>query len=198
MSLTAPLLVAAYLIGSVPFAYLLARRWRGIDVRHVGSGNVGATNVFRSTNVAGGLIVMALDMGKGLAAVLIARGLDPSPVSTAAAGLAAIVGHVFPVWIGFRGGKGVATACGVFAVLAPAATIAASLLFIGTLWWTRYVSLGSLVASAALGPVAYLTSAPFPTVISAVLAAALIAGRHRGNLARLQSGTERRLGSGSL
>lgn len=188
------LLVIAYLIGSIPFAYLLTRRLAGIDVRRVGSGNVGAANVFRAAGPAGGLVVMALDMAKGLAAVLVARRMDPDPMSVAAAGLAAIVGHVFPLWIGFRGGKGVATACGVFAVLAPVATAAAALLFVCMLWWTRYVSVGSLVASAALGPVAYLTSAPAPTVISALLAAALIAGRHRSNLARLQSGTERRLG----
>ena len=147
------------------------------------------------------LVVRAVELGLPAVAVTDHGGLYGQPrfaKAASEAGLAAIVGHVFPVWIGFRGGKGVATACGVFAVLAPAATAAASLLFLGTLWWTRYVSVGSLVASAALGPVAYLTSAPFPTVISAVLAAALIAGRHRGNLARLQSGTERRLGSRSL
>lgn len=188
------LLLAAYLIGSIPFAYLLTRRLRGIDVRRVGSGNVGAANVFRTTGVSIGLTVMALDMAKGLGVVLIARRFDPSPISVSTVGLAAIVGHVFPVWIGFRGGKGVATACGVFAVLAPIATAAASLLFLGTLWLTRYVSLGSLVASAALGPVAYFTKAPVPTVVCAVLAAALIVGRHLGNLSRLHSGTERRIG----
>lgn len=188
------LLALAYLIGSIPFAYLLARRLRGIDVRRVGSGNVGAANVFRTTGAAGGLVVLMLDMAKGLTAVMLVRRLDADPVGMAAAGLAAIIGHIYPVWIGFRGGKGVATACGVFAVLAPAATAGALLLFAGTLWWTRYVSVGSLVASIALGPVAYFTHAPIPTVVGAMLAAVLIAARHRGNLSRLHAGTERRLG----
>ena len=188
------LVALAYCIGSIPFAYLLARRLRGIDVRRVGSGNVGAANVFRTTGAAGGLVVMVLDMAKGLTAVMLARRLDADPVGMAAAGLAAIVGHIYPVWIGFRGGKGVATACGVFAMLAPAATAGALLLFAGTLWWTRYVSVGSLVAAIALGPVAYFTHAPIPTVVGAILASVLIAARHRGNLSRLHAGTERRLG----
>ena len=183
-----------YLIGSIPFAYLLARRIGGIDVRLAGSGNVGAANVLRTTGVAGALVVVALDAGKGAATVLLARGLDGGAAVPAAAGLAAILGHIYPVWLRFRGGKGVATACGVFALLAPAAALISAALFVATVWWTRYVSLGSLAAATALAPAAYLTGAPLATVVAAIAAAAIVFERHRANLARLRGGTERRVG----
>ena len=187
-----PLIVLSYLLGSVPFAYLLARRG-GVDLRLSGSGNVGTTNVFRTTGLTTALTVMGLDILKGALAVWLSRALAADPAGQAASALAAILGHVYPCWIGFKGGKGVATACGAFAVLTPIAATCAGAVFVLTVWWTRYVSLGSLVASATLGPIGYLTGAPVPVVAGAVIAAAIIFERHRANLARLHAGTERRL-----
>ena len=186
--------VLGYLLGSLPFAYLLARRHAGIDLRRAGSGNVGAANVLRTTGVRVGLGAMALDVAKGAAAVLVAERLGTGPVGPTAAGLAAIAGHMYPVWLGFRGGKGVATTCGVFAILAPQAAAMAGLLFVTAVWWSRYVSVGSVVASVTLGPLAYLTHAPAPVVVGAVVAGAMIIERHRANVGRLLAGVERRIG----
>jgi glycerol-3-phosphate acyltransferase PlsY len=187
-------LVVGYLLGSIPFAYLLARRHRGIDLRLAGSGNVGAANLLRTTTKKIGVSAMALDMGKGIATVLVARQIEPGAAAPTVAGIAAVLGHIYPVWLGFKGGKGVATTCGVFAVLAPAATAAAGIVFIVTVWWTRYVSLGSVVASALLGPLAYLTGSPEITVIGALIVAAIVIERHRSNLGRVAAGIERRIG----
>ena len=141
------------------------------------------------------MLVAALDIAKGAASVLLAFRLSPEAAAPAAAGLAAIVGHVYPVWLRFRGGKGVATACGVFLVLAPFALVPAMMLFVLTVWATRYVSLGSVLASLALPAFAYATGSPGPAVIAACSAAVLILFRHQSNLMRLFAGTERRLGS---
>ena len=108
-----------YAIGSVPFALLLARRWGAPDLRTIGSGNLGAANVFRASGVTAGILVAALDITKGALSVTIARYVSDQAAAPAAAGLAAIIGHIYPLWLRFRGGKGVATACGVFAVLTP-------------------------------------------------------------------------------
>lgn len=189
-----PLLMAGYLVGSVPFAFLLARRLGGVDVRFAGSENVGAANVFRTTRVSVGLAVAALDVAKGSAAVLLAYRAGADVSLCAATGVSAVCGHVFPVWLKFRGGKGVAPACGAFAVLAPAATSVAIVVFVATVWLTRYVSLGSITASLLLGPLAYWIGAPQPVVVAAAMTALLVAYRHRSNLVRLQAGTERRFG----
>ena len=133
-------------------------------------------------------------MGKGIASVLVARQIEPGAAAPAVAGIAAVLGHIYPVWLGFKGGKGVATTCGVFAVLAPQATAVAGMLFLATVWWTRYVSLGSVVASAALGPLAYLTGSPETTVIAALIVGAVVIERHRTNLGRVANGVERRIG----
>jgi glycerol-3-phosphate acyltransferase PlsY len=188
------LLIAGYLLGSVPFAFLLTRRLRGVDLRRTGSGNIGATNVMRTAGVRTAIAVVVLDAFKGAAVVMLVGRTVPGIVAPAAAGVAAILGHIYPVWLRFRGGKGVATAFGVFAVLAPVGTILCFACFLGTVWVTRYVSLGSIVATMVLGPVAYLTDAPTPVVVAAVMTAALVVERHRSNLARLQAGTERRFG----
>lgn len=188
------LLIAAYLLGSVPFAFLLARRLRGVDLRRAGSGNVGATNVMRTAGARTAIAVAALDAVKGAAAVMLVDRAVPGFVVPAAAGIAAMLGHMYPVWLRFRGGKGVATAFGVFSVLAPLGAILCLLVFVGTVWATRYVSLGSMVGVLALGPCAYLTDAPMPVVVAALTAAALVIDRHRPNLLRLQAGTESRLG----
>src|SRR6185369_6660192 len=130
-----------YAVGSVPFAYLLARR-AGIDVRVAGSGNVGAANVLRTTGTPLGLTVMMLDIAKGAATVLAAYAGAGSSNSMAAAGAAAIVGHIYPVWLRFHGGKGVAVAAGVFGVLAPLATTVAASVFLLVVWTSRVISLG--------------------------------------------------------
>lgn len=183
-----------YLAGSVPFAFLLARR-AGIDVRVVGSGNVGAANVMRATGIGRAIAVMALDVAKGAAAVAIAQLTSGGAALAAMTGAAAIVGHIYPVWLRFHGGKGVAVAAGVFAVLAPMATAVAAVMFVVTVWATRYVSLGSVAATLALPPAAWLIGAPAGVVGAASGSAALILFRHRTNLRRLREGTERRIGA---
>jgi glycerol-3-phosphate acyltransferase PlsY len=183
-----------YLAGSVPFAFLLARR-AGIDVRIAGSGNVGATNVLRTAGAWRGVLVMALDVAKGAAAVLVAGAATGAAPVVALTGAAAVVGHIYPVWLRFHGGKGVAVAAGVFSILAPAATAIAASLFLVTVWLTRYVSLGSVAATLALPPAAWLAGAPRAVVLAAAATGALILFRHRANLRRLYSGTERRMGA---
>lgn len=184
--------VAGYTIGSLPLGYLAGRRWGGVDLRRVGSRNVGASNMYRVSGARLGVAVMLLDVAKGALAVLLTTLLlaDAAPVT---AGVAAVAGHVYPVWLRGRGGKGVATACGAFALLAPPATAVAALAFLVTVAVTRVVSTGSVVASAALPLTAALTGEASTIVWGSALTGALIVWRHRGNLARLARGTERRL-----
>src|SRR5438876_1557873 len=189
-------IVAAYLLGSIPFALILARRWGAVDLRRVGSGNLGAANVMRTSGIAAGVLVAVLDMAKGIAGVMIAAMLTShNTTAPAAAGVAAIVGHIYPVWVRFRGGKGVATACGVFSVLTPLAAPPAFALFLAVVWMTKYISLGSLIASIALPPLAYLTGSSAAAVGAACAASAIIVLRHRSNVERLRAGTERRIGA---
>jgi glycerol-3-phosphate acyltransferase PlsY len=188
-------IVAAYLLGSIPFALILARRWGGSDLRLVGSGNLGAANVMRASGVAAGVLVAALDVAKGAAGVWLAERLSSGPALPAAAGFAAIIGHIYPVWLRFRGGKGVATACGVFAVLTPLALPPAIAVFAAVVWLTKYVSLGSVLATLALPPIAYALGSSAPAVVAALASATIIVFRHRSNVARLRTGTERRIGA---
>jgi len=190
----AAVIAAAYLIGSIPFALILSRRW-GADLRSVGSGNMGAANVMRASGVTAGVLVAALDMAKGAASVWIAARLTNSAELPAAAGFAAIVGHIYPVWLRFRGGKGVATACGVFSMLTPLAVPPALALFVLAVWFTQYISLGSVLASMVLPPLAYALGSPAPGVVAAAAASALIIFRHRSNVLRVWMGTERRVGA---
>jgi glycerol-3-phosphate acyltransferase PlsY len=190
--MTAAIVVTAYLIGSVPFALLLARHW-GADVRRAGSGNVGAANVLRTSGVTAGVLVAALDIVKGAASVMLADRFSAGAALPAAAGLAAVVGHVYPVWLRFRGGKGVATACGVFSILTPLAVLPALSVFVAAVWATKYISVGSVLASVTLPTVAYAIGSPTPFVAAALAASCLILFRHRSNLVRLRDGTERRL-----
>jgi glycerol-3-phosphate acyltransferase PlsY len=187
--------VIAYLLGSIPFALLAARHWGRRDLRTIGSGNLGAANVMRASGVATGLLVALLDVSKGAASVALAERLSVNAAAPALAGLAAIIGHIYPVWLRFRGGKGVATACGVFSMLAPTAVPPAIAIFVATIWVTKYVSLGSLLASIALPPIAYAVGSPGPAVGAACAAAAIIVFRHRSNVARLRTGTEHRFGA---
>jgi glycerol-3-phosphate acyltransferase PlsY len=187
-------ILLGYTVGSLPAGYLIAKRIGGIDLRRVGSGNVGAANAYRSAGWRAALLVVAVDVAKGAGSVILAAPLAAGGSGPVAAGVAAIVGHVYPVWLRFRGGKGVATACGAFAILAPLATALAAGVFAVTVLATRYVSLGSLAASISLPTLAWLTRASMPVVAGGVVAALLIVQRHRGNLARLRDGSERRLG----
>ncbi|HEY7791932.1 MAG TPA: glycerol-3-phosphate 1-O-acyltransferase PlsY [Vicinamibacterales bacterium] len=187
------LVLAGYLLGSIPFAYLLGRTG-GHDPRREGSGNLGAANVFRTSGPKPALSVLALDMSKGAAAVLLALRFGAFGAAPAAAGVAAVLGHIYPVWLRFRGGKGVATACGVFSVLLPAAIVPAAVIFGAALWVTRYVSLGSVLGAISLPPVSYAMQASIPVVVAASIIAILIVQRHRDNLVRVHAGTERRVG----
>ena len=188
-------ILAGYLAGSVPFAFLLARP-RGVDVRVEGSGNVGAANVMRTTGAGRAVAVVVLDIAKGAAAVIAVQLAGGDALLAALAGAAAIVGHIYPVWLRFHGGKGVAVAAGVFSVLTPVATAIAVSLFVITVWLTRYVSLGSIAATIVLPPIAWWSGAPSAIVLAATGTGALILFRHRANLVRLFAGTERKMGVG--
>jgi glycerol-3-phosphate acyltransferase PlsY len=190
---TVAVVALAYLVGSIPFAFLLSRRG-GIDLRRVGSGNVGASNVLRTAGIRTALLAMLLDAAKGSLAVVVAQPLAPGPSTPVAAGLASILGHVYPVWLRFRGGKGVATAAGVFAVLTPAALGVAAAVFVLAVWISRYISVGSLAGAATLAIVAAAGDSPRASAAAAVTAATIIVYRHRGNLSRIRAGTERRIG----
>jgi glycerol-3-phosphate acyltransferase PlsY len=192
--------VAGFLLGSIPFSYLLARCVGGLDIRAVGSGNVGATNVARTAGWRLGVIALLLDAAKGAAAVFAGRAFaaeGEAVVAGAVAGGAAILGHVFTPWLRFRGGKGVATGAGVFAVLAPMALGIALAAFAAAVAISRMVSLGSVAAAAMLPAAALGLGAPQPIVILAFGAGALILFTHRTNIARMLRKTEHRLGSGA-
>jgi glycerol-3-phosphate acyltransferase PlsY len=183
----------AYLLGSIPFAFLLARR-RGIDLRRSGSTNIGAANVLRTGGVSLAVLAMAFDGLKGTLAVLIAERISTLPAAPVAAALASMLGHVYPVWLRFHGGKGVATAAGAFTLLAPAALAAASAVFVAVAASTRIISAGSVAAAVTLAMATVAMDSPPLVIAGAALAAAIIIYRHRGNLARLMAGTERRVG----
>ena len=186
-------LLGAYLLGSIPFSYLVARQ-KGVDVRRVGSGNVGATNVMRSVSVAAGLVAFALDAAKGAVAVLLARLLEPSGPLPTLAGVLAVLGHMYPVWLRVRGGKGVATGAGAVLPLAPLATVCARAAFGLALAVTRYVSLSSIIGTTTLAVLAFFSGPPPVVSRAAAGMALLITWKHRANLQRIAHGTERRLG----
>ena len=186
----------AYLIGSIPFGYLIVKLTSGGDVRQTGSGGTGATNVSRRAGKAAGVLTLVLDAVKGAVAVLLAMWLSEGWV-VALAAIAVIVGHIFPVWLGFRGGKGVATAVGVFLIVAPFALLCAGIVFAAVVLLTRYVSLASLSAAASIPVFLWLQKlliqprAEIKTPLTAaVVTALLIIFAHRGNIARLIKGTE--------
>jgi glycerol-3-phosphate acyltransferase PlsY len=190
------LLIAAYILGSIPFGVILARLFGSADVRKSGSGNIGATNVARVAGPFAGILTLVFDTGKGAAAVLLAARLaHESAAWMMLAGLAALVGHCFPVWLKFKGGKGVAAALGVFLALCPAAALAALLLFMIVVAIWRYVSLGSITAAAAIPLLMYFLWAPRhapPLIITcgSLAAAVLVVYKHDGNIQRLVQGEE--------
>lgn len=198
-------LVLAYLLGSIPTGYLLVRIFRHEDIRATGSGNIGATNVARSGATGLGVATLVLDALKGLLAVVIARhfalytGFPNGYDLEALAGLAAVVGHIFPVWLGFRGGKGVATALGVFLALMPLATVFALIIFLLVFTFTKYVSLASMVAAATLAVLCVVMDTRRRLIVDLVYLAMplLVIVKHHGNIRRLLARTEPRFGSGA-
>lgn len=208
------LLVTAYLIGSIPFSFLIVKLVTGADIREFGSHNVGATNVARTFGKLPGIIALILDTAKGYAAVAIAKWVtashewplapiaktDTSPLHSRAfwitlCALLAVLGHMFPVWLRFHGGKGVATGAGAFLAIDPLALAAGLIVFAIVLVSTRFVSLASIVAAGSIPLfLRYLTHAPFWTANLSILIAIAIIVKHHSNIARLTQGTERRMG----
>jgi glycerol-3-phosphate acyltransferase PlsY len=204
----------SYLLGSIPFGYLLVRMFRGEDVRHTGSGNIGATNVARTGSKRLAIATLLLDAAKGFGAVAFAfwftsrmwthSGMGGGSVANARlqfvlaalAAFCAIVGHMYPVWLRFKGGKGVATAAGAFAALAPRAMLISLVLFVVVVAFTRYVSLGSMVAAAAFPLMAWWSNptegATSLTLLLMAASSLLIVWRHKDNIRRLLAGTENR------
>jgi len=187
---------AGYLLGSIPFGLLLAKLVGGEDVRQHGSGNIGATNVSRVAGPAAGILTLLLDAGKGAAAVWLAsRFSGQNGTAMMLAGLAALVGHCFPVWLGFKGGKGVATGVGIFLALCPLAAVCALVLFVLVFVFWRYVSLASLAGAASIPLLVYFLWAPghappLTIMFGTLVAAGLIFCKHSANLQRLNRGTE--------
>jgi glycerol-3-phosphate acyltransferase PlsY len=188
--------VAAYLLGSIPFGLLLGKLFGAADVRKAGSGNIGATNVARVAGALAGILTLLLDAGKGAFAVIVAARLsDQSSTWMMIAGLCALIGHCFPIWLGFRGGKGVATAAGVFGALCLPAFLGAVILFLLVVAYWRFVSLGSISAAAAMPLLIYFFWAPHhapPYIITfgSLAAAILIVYKHDANIQRLVQGDE--------
>jgi glycerol-3-phosphate acyltransferase PlsY len=197
----AAIVLGAYLLGSISFSYLIVKVAKGRDVRTVGSGNAGATNVMRAAGKGAGAAALVLDCAKGVGAVAAARALQAPAALVGAAAVAVVVGHVFPLFLGFRGGKGVATAAGALGALAPGVLAAALLLFALAVAWTRYVSLGSMVAAVSFPllllageRLGWLAPASLARVAAAAGIALLIVVKHRANLDRMRRGVEPRLG----
>jgi acyl phosphate:glycerol-3-phosphate acyltransferase len=185
-------ILIAYLLGAIPFGYLLTRFTTGKDVRTEGSGNIGATNVLRAAGRGAGLATLILDMAKGFAAVWIAGWLtDGSSGWMADAALAVMVGHAFPIFLGFKGGKAVATFFGAFLYLTPIPALAALIVFVITVTVTRYISAGSILASATFPLGVWLIQhATLNEVVAAVIAAAIVVYRHKDNMKRMRNGKE--------
>jgi glycerol-3-phosphate acyltransferase PlsY len=184
--------VWGYLAGSLPLSFLLARR-HGVDLRRSGSGNVGAANVLRTSGVTSAALATVLDVAKGTIAVLVAMRFTSGQTTPLAAGLAAVIGHLYPVWLKFRGGKGVATSAGVFLVFEPLAVAIAGAVFAAAVFSTHYVSVGSIIGTLTLVAAVVILGSPTAVVVGVLVAALAILHRHRGNLGRLLAGTERRV-----
>ncbi len=206
------LIVLAYVIGSIPFSYLVARLVSGTDIRQAGSRNVGATNVARTAGKSAGVLALSLDLAKGYLAVALARwivmrpgwpfaSISASPLHSremwiALAGLIAVLAHMFPVWLHFHGGKGVATAAGVFLALDPVVVAGGAIVFLIVILSTRFVSMASILSAASI-PLFFrflAQNAPFWRIVISIVIAIAVITKHHSNIARITQGTERRVG----
>ena len=194
MALTVLGLLAAYLIGAIPVGFLVARVTGGTDIRRAGSGNIGATNVLRTLGIGPAVLTLVGDIVKGYLAVTAARAIGTEALAAAAGAVAAVAGNCWPVFLAFRGGKGVATGLGAFLALIPWAVAPAAGLWILVTALSRYVSLACIVACVSLPLGAALLGYPRYAVVAAAMTAVIIVWRHRENIVRLASGSERRLG----
>ena len=185
----------SYLIGSVPFGYIIVRLTAGADIRKTGSGNIGATNVYRKSRWAG-VATLLCDAGKGYLAVVVAAWISGDGVWTGIAALCVVVGHVFTVWLRFRGGKGVATGCGAYLAIAPTAVAATLVFFVLILVFTRYISAASIVATALFPFCALLLGCQAAVVAWAAPSCLLIIIKHHQNIRRIFAGTENRFSMG--
>jgi len=185
-------LAIAYLLGAIPFGYLLVKLKTGDDVRSKGSGNIGATNVMRTSGRIAGIATLLLDIGKGYLAVWLADRMSGGDwLVMSAAALTVMAGHAFPVFLRFQGGKAVASFVGAFLCLTPWALAVEVLVFVAVVAWTRHISMGSIVGAATFPLAVWLVArAPLPALAASVIAAAFIIYRHRSNIERLRSGTE--------
>lgn len=186
-------LTASYLLGSIPWGYLVGVWWKGLDIRRYGSGNIGTTNAFRILGPGPGTVVLLGDILKGTLAVLLAKSIG-SELLAVAAGLAAIAGHSWSIFLGFRGGRGVATGAGVILGLVPLAIPVLFLLWAGTILVTRYVSVGSITAAVAAPVVMGWVGHSWLMALLGLLAGAAVIIRHQPNLERLRRGVEPRIG----
>ncbi|MGD0499022.1 MAG: glycerol-3-phosphate 1-O-acyltransferase PlsY [Bryobacteraceae bacterium] len=193
------ILAIAYLLGAIPFGYLLVKATTGADVRSAGSGNIGATNVLRTTGRAAGVATLLLDIAKGYLAVWIAGRLaEHGPLWMSAAALAVMAGHAYPVFLRFKGGKAVASFVGAFLCLTPIALAATLLVFLAAVAWTRYISMGSIIAVSAFPLAVWLfLKPPLPILVASFVAGLFIIYRHRSNIRRLREGTEHVFGFGA-
>ena len=195
MIFTALLLLAiGYLLGSMPNGYLAGRSLKGIDLRQCGSGSTGATNVLRNVGKGPALVVFLLDVGKGALAVLLAKSFGMNDWVQVLAGLAALAGHIWPVWLGWKGGKAVATGLGMFLGLAWPVGLACFGLFMAVISLSRIVSLSSVVAAIGLPVLMVLAGASGASISVSVVASVMVLWRHRSNIERLIAGTEPRIG----
>jgi glycerol-3-phosphate acyltransferase PlsY len=192
------ILILSYLLGAIPFGYVLVRLKTGRDVRSMGSGNIGATNVLRTTSRALGVVTLLLDIGKGYLAVWAAGRLTGAdPVWMSAAAMAVMAGHAFPVFLKFRGGKAVASYVGAFLYLAPLALAATFVVFVALVAWSRYISLGSVIGAAVLPFAVWLVSrADLAVILAAAIGGLFIIWRHKENITRLLAGKEHALSLG--
>ncbi len=198
-------LILAYLLGSIPFGFLIVKMTSGADIRETGSGGTGATNVTRKAGKGAGIVTLIFDALKGVAAVTVARlltGEEGTSWVVAGAGVLAVIGHCFPVWLKFKAGKGVATGLGVFLAIVPWAVMAAVIVFVVIVWRTRFISLGSVLAAAFvplwvwlfhtwLEPVSHF----LPIIAALSASSAIIIAKHHENIQRLMAGTENKFGA---